>query len=287
MVKRSLPGLLALCLVLSAQAGTYVQFRTVFGDIGVEMMDKDKPATVQNFLRYQTNGYFRNVFLHRCVPNFVVQGGEFITLNRSNTNLFQPSDLFSWPNFPAVTNEFSVGPRISNSYGTIAMARVGGEVNSATSQWFFNLSDNPELDLIDGGFTVFGRVVHGTNVLNIFNSLSLGTGMVDMRTWFPESAFGDLLKELPVRFAGYFHPFINELIYVDITLLRVEISQEPSGTRVIRWDSVENRTNTVQYTDTSPPEWKTLISTNGNGNRFEIVDPTSSSPFRFYRVKVD
>jgi hypothetical protein len=58
------------------------------------------------------------------------------------------------PTFPAVTNE----PGLSNLRGTVAMARVGGQTNSATSQWFINLADNTSLDNVDGGFTVFARV---------------------------------------------------------------------------------------------------------------------------------
>lgn len=272
---------------LSLQAGTYVQFRTVLGDIEVDLMDQDKPATVNNFIRYLTNGYYQNVFFHRCLPGFVVQGGEFISLTQTSGNLLVPENTFAFPDFPAVTNEFAVGPRVSNTYGTIAMARAAGQTNSATSQWFFNLADNAGLDNVDGGFTVFGRVVRGTNVLEIFNALDLNRGIIDMRNWYPSTSYGELFKTLPVLFLGLDYPRLNDLIYVDITMLRVQVQQGTAGERIIRWRSVLNRTNRVEYTDIMPPQWKILASTNGTGQTAQITDVATGVPFRFYRVRVD
>src|SRR6266446_10470977 len=70
----------------SAQAGTLAQFRTVFGDIEVELYDQDKPVTVQNFIRYVQSGRNQNEFSHRLRPGFVVQGGGFTVTNRGTTN---------------------------------------------------------------------------------------------------------------------------------------------------------------------------------------------------------
>ncbi|MEB3209922.1 MAG: peptidylprolyl isomerase [Leptolyngbyaceae bacterium] len=113
------------------------------------------PQTVQNFQNYVNDGDYVNSIIHRSVPGFVVQGGGFTS-----------TDVNSIPPIPTdapVTNEFSL--ERSNTRGTIAMAKLGGNPNSATSQWFFNLADNNDpndpnsLDNQNGGFTVFGEVL--------------------------------------------------------------------------------------------------------------------------------
>ena len=153
----------------SAGAGTLVQFRTVFGDMEVELYDQDKPVTVQNFLNYIESGRYQNEIAHRLVPGFVIQGGGFTLVSNTITPV---------PTFPPITNEFGVGRQFSNVYGTIAMAKLGGDTNSATSQWYFNLTNNAFLDAPDTNdfFVVFGHVIAGTNVLNIFNSFQNYTG---------------------------------------------------------------------------------------------------------------
>src|SRR6516162_715940 len=127
------------------QAGTLAQFRTVFGDIEVELYDQDKPVTVQNFIRYVQSGRYTNEFSHRLMPGFVLQGGGFAVANPGATNW----QVYAIPTFPPIVNEFGTGPRLSNVYGTIAMAKLRGDTNSATAQWFFNLVDNTALDAPD------------------------------------------------------------------------------------------------------------------------------------------
>ncbi|MDQ3315093.1 MAG: peptidylprolyl isomerase [Verrucomicrobiota bacterium] len=103
-----------------------------------------------------TNGALASLFIHRSVTNFVIQSGGYIgTVYPSVPTVLQGTAVAP---FPPVKNE----PFISNRRGTIAMAKVGGDPNSATSQWFINLADNSggsaALDTQNGGFTVFGRV---------------------------------------------------------------------------------------------------------------------------------
>src|SRR5437879_8703206 len=105
-----------------ASAGTLAQFRTRFGDIDVELYDQDKPVTVQNFIRYVQSGAYTNMFLHRCIPDFIVQGGGFSTTNQLATNRFAVFE--SVPNFGAISNELNIGARLSTVYGTIAMAKA-------------------------------------------------------------------------------------------------------------------------------------------------------------------
>src|SRR5258708_25363847 len=99
------------CVSAAASAGTLAQFRTVFGDIEVELYDQDKPVTVQNFIHYIQSGAYQNEFAHRIVPGFVVQGGGFTVTNRGTTNW----SILDVPNFGNITNEFSVGRKFSNT----------------------------------------------------------------------------------------------------------------------------------------------------------------------------
>src|ERR1041385_8622492 len=94
----------------SARAGTLAQFRTVFGDIEVELYDQDKPVTVRNFINYVQSGRYQNEFAHRLEPGFVLQGGGYAVTNRNTTNWA----AFSIPADPPITNEFASGRKLSN-----------------------------------------------------------------------------------------------------------------------------------------------------------------------------
>ncbi len=134
--------------------GTIARITTSLGNIDVHLFDTLTPATVANFLNYATGGDYVNTIIHRVVANFIVQGGGFrpqLPASHITTD-------------PAVVNE----PGVSSQIGTIAMAKVGNQINSATSEWFFNLGDNnTNLDNQNGGFTVFGEVIgNGMTVVN-------------------------------------------------------------------------------------------------------------------------
>lgn len=257
------------------RAGTLVQFRTAFGDIEVELYNQDKPVTVQNFLNYIQSGRYANEFSHRLVPGFVLQGGGFTLV--SNT-------ISAIPTFSAITNEFGVGRTFSNVYGTIAMAKLGGDTNSATSQWFFNLVDNTFLDAPDTNdfFVVFGHVIQGTNVLNIFNSFQSYTGTQ------PSNLVANLSGNFGANFTTcpLLYPSLasTNFVFLDITLLQVAI-QPVFGGQQISWNSATGLTNYVEFTTNFPPVWSTLFATNGTGSRMSVVDATAS-PNRFYRVRV-
>jgi len=133
---------------------------TPLGDIPVELYPNMAPQTVANFQAYADSGDWDGSLVHRSVPGFVIQGGGFREVAGAYAAI--PTD-------PPVPNE----PCLSNTAGTIAMARVGGQPNSATSQWFINLANNTSLDSSDGvGFTAFGRVIgHGMNVVQVIAAL--------------------------------------------------------------------------------------------------------------------
>src|SRR5262249_22680638 len=130
---------------------TLIHFNTNLGGFDVELFDQQTPQTVANLISYIQSGAYANSIFHRTVSDFVIQGGGF----EFHTN---PNRLDSVTTHAAVQNE----PGISNQIGTIAMAKLGGDPNSATSQFFFNLADNsrgnPMLDTQNGGFTAFGQV---------------------------------------------------------------------------------------------------------------------------------
>lgn len=159
---RLIAALLAsLLFIAPASAGTIVRVSTSLGDYSIELFDETAPLTVANFLGYVQRDDYNGTYLHRVVDNFVVQGGAY------RFKLFEgPIDI---PVGPAVVNEFGA----SNTRGTVAMAKIDGDPDSATNQWFVNLSDNSaNLDTNNGGFTVFGTVLgDGMQVLDAIDAL--------------------------------------------------------------------------------------------------------------------
>jgi cyclophilin family peptidyl-prolyl cis-trans isomerase len=280
------PAILFVCLFAGTafcQAGTLAQFRTVFGDIEVELYDQDKPVTVQNFIRYVQSGAYQDEFAHRLIPGFVIQGGGFTVTNRGATN----AQILPVPTFPPITNEFGVGRRFSNVFGTIAMAKLGGDTNSATSQWFFNLTNNASLDANDTNdlFVVFGHVIRGTNVLNVFNSFVNWFGYfsppqdTNLVLQYYQAPFDNLPLLQP-------NTYDSNFVYLDITLLQLAVKPQPSGARLLTWDSPSGMTNILEYATNLPPVWSTLVQTNGTGAPIAILDPAVADRSRFYRVRV-
>jgi uncharacterized protein (TIGR03437 family) len=134
--------------LLAAQpaATQLVLFKTTLGDIEVTLLPGTAPATVANFLSYANKRAYDNTIFHRSVRGFIIQAGGF---------KWDGAKAAEIPQDPAVKNEFS----LSNTRGTIAMAKLGDDPNSATNQWFFNLGDNTaNLNNQNGGFTVFGQI---------------------------------------------------------------------------------------------------------------------------------
>lgn len=120
-------------------------------DIDFLLFENRTPITRDNFLGYVNRGDYTNMFVHRLVPGFVIQGGGFTVVNGAGGGPASANVATQ----PPIQNEFGV----SNTLGTISMAKLGGDPNSATSQWFISTGANSDnLDNQNGGFTVFGRV---------------------------------------------------------------------------------------------------------------------------------
>ena len=150
--------LLAALLAASVQAGTLVRMESNLGTFEMELFDTNTPVTANNFLSYVNSGRFDGTIIHRSVPGFIVQAGGFAV---------SPDGIRSVPSFGTITNE----PGISNLRGTVAMAKVGGNPHSATSQWFVNLADNSaNLDFQNEGFTVVGKIFG--NGMRVADSIS-------------------------------------------------------------------------------------------------------------------
>ena len=144
-----LPTLLLGLSALSAGArATVVEFQTSLGDFKVNLFDQHTPKTVNNFLDYVNSAAYKSSVVHRSAPGFVIQGGGFGYDGQWPLTVIDQA--------AAVDNE----PRLSNVRGTLAMAKLNGDPDSATNQWFVNLADNSaNLDRQNGGFTVFGQVM--------------------------------------------------------------------------------------------------------------------------------
>lgn len=138
--------------------------QTSMGTITLELDAARAPATVANFLAYAEAGYYDGLIFHRVPPGFVIQGGGYTP------------DFRHRPTRPPVRNEADNG--LSNLRGTIAMARTD-DPHSATAQFFISLRDNPELDFVDKtregwGYTVFGRVIEGLDVVDRIGAVPTG-----------------------------------------------------------------------------------------------------------------
>jgi peptidyl-prolyl cis-trans isomerase A (cyclophilin A) len=138
-----------------------VLFETSMGNVVVELNRMRAPATSNNFLRYVLEGAYDGTIFHRVMPEFVVQGGGY-TSDYIERELHEP-----------VINESGNG--LLNNSGTIAMARFS-DPHSATSQFYFNMSNNKSLNPSSKGwgYTVFGDVLEGAEVLLAISQVETG-----------------------------------------------------------------------------------------------------------------
>ena len=168
--------LLILCLLAlpTAVLAQNVVIETPLGDIEIELLEEDAPKTVANFLKYIESDSYNKSFIHRSVPGFIIQGGGFYFVDNAANAI---------TTFEPVENEF----KVSNTRGTVAMAKLSNQPDSATSQWFINVDDNSaNLDGQNGGFTVFAKVVGG------------GMDIVDAINQLPRVNAGGAFTDLPV-----------------------------------------------------------------------------------------
>lgn len=163
---------LILCLLLpftaaqSSDSHPMVTIQTNLGDIVVKLDREHAPKTVDNFLRYVQEGFYDNTIFHRIINGFMIQGGGFTP------------DFVKKETREPVKNEADNG--LKNKPGTIAMARTG-DPHSATAQFFINIADNKSLNHTrptrnGWGYTVFGKVVDGADVVDKIRKTRTGSG---------------------------------------------------------------------------------------------------------------
>lgn len=156
--------ILAACLCTQAAlAGPLVQLDTNKGAIVLELDAERAPKTVENFLAYVKSGHYAGTIFHRVIDGFMIQGGGYTPA------------LEAKPTQAPIALESRNGLR--NVRGSIAMARTA-DPDSATSQFFINVVDNPRLDYPrpDGhGYAVFGSVVKGMDVVDAIKAVPTGT----------------------------------------------------------------------------------------------------------------
>ncbi|MBD2812559.1 peptidylprolyl isomerase A [Xenorhabdus sp. Vera] len=158
MFKRIFVSLMAACAIgviatPALAAETHVKLMTSAGEIELELDSNKAPITTKNFVEYVNEGFYNNTIFHRVIPGFMIQGGGFT------------KDMKQKATREPIKNEADNGLR--NLRGTIAMARTADK-DSATSQFFINVTDNAFLDhgQRDFGYAVFGKVVKGMDVVD-------------------------------------------------------------------------------------------------------------------------
>ncbi|MDO8278683.1 MAG: peptidylprolyl isomerase [Burkholderiaceae bacterium] len=151
-----------------AQTAPQVRFATNMGDIVVEVYPDKAPKTVENFLQYVRDKHYDGTIFHRVINNFMIQGGGF------------DARYAQKPTRAPVAHEgrealAKGGPR--NVVGTLAMARTPNP-DSASAQFFINVKDNAFLDPTaqNPGYTVFGKVLRGMEVVDRIKALPTGAG---------------------------------------------------------------------------------------------------------------
>ena len=137
----------------AAEPNPQVRVTTSLGEFVIEVRSDRAPLTAANFLRYVREGFYTNTLFHRVIANFVIQGGG----HDATTQQLKPTH-------ENVFNESGNG--LQNKRGTVGLAR-GDSAHSGNAQFYVNLVDNPDLDPVPTrwGYTVFGRVVQGMDVI--------------------------------------------------------------------------------------------------------------------------
>ena len=162
----------ALCLVAGTAlaANPEVEIETTAGTVKLELYPEAAPKTVENFLTYVRSGHYAGTQFHRVIKGFMIQGGGYDTEFREKPTR---------PPIP-IEAEQSVKAGMSNKPGSVAMARTG-DPNSAAAQFFINVADNKRLDFRSAdaqgyGYTVFGKVVSGMDVVDRIAKSATGAG---------------------------------------------------------------------------------------------------------------
>ena len=130
-----------------------ITLQTNKGDITIELLEKDAPKTVANFVKLAKEGFYDGTKFHRVIKDFMIQGGDPQTKDDALSARWGTGG-------PGYQFEDEIHANNKNTIGTIAMANAGPNTNG--SQFFINTANN---NFLDGKHTVFGKVVLGLDVV--------------------------------------------------------------------------------------------------------------------------
>jgi len=154
-----------------------VSLKTNKGEIVIELNAEKAPVTVANFLKYVNAKHYNGTVFHRIIDGFMIQGGGMA---------MDGGSLVEKETGAGIKNESNNG--LKNDTGTIAMARTP-DPDSATAQFFINVVDNAGLNFpTGGGYTVFGKVIKGMDVVNAIKAVKTAPGDVPVEPVVIESA---------------------------------------------------------------------------------------------------
>ena len=249
--------------------------------------------TVDNFLYYVNSNSYDNTIIHRSVKDFVIQGGGYVYKDGTINELVTKDP---------VVNE----PVNSSVFGTIAMAKVSGKPDSATSQWFINLANNSFLDIQNEGFSVFGRVIDdGMLVVNEMASTNVYDGTIingafsTLPLWEYEGGNpkeSDYLIVEEIKVIGLKIGLINNNYIKDkdgfsqingsspITVSAYEIGKETTLNSIKDYDGNLHAGDNLEETASSY-KYHGMLDVNGDGV-FETIFTNKSSK-RWVTAKVD
>jgi cyclophilin family peptidyl-prolyl cis-trans isomerase len=202
-----------------------VTLQTTMGDITLSLFPDQAPVTVDNFLRYVDEGFYDGTIFHRVVAGFVIQGGGL------------DAQMNSKATHAPIINEADNG--LSNDIYTIAMARTT-DPNSATSQFFINLVDNPVLDYSNtsAGYAVFGEVIEGKDVVDAMGAVATTTVGV-----YKNVPVDTVSIQKAARFSDA-APVLN-------VMTDQNLSEDSPGGTIITTAEVINSDKTITYTLTT------------------------------------
>lgn len=222
-----------------------VRMSTTKGNIDVVLYSSLTPGTVANFLAYN----YANTLFHRAPTGFVLQGGGY-------TSYASPDVFESITRQASITNE----PGVTNGFGTLAMAKVADDPNSATSEFFINLGNNASnLDNQNGGFTVFGRVA------------SVSTGVLSTLAAVPTGNYAVKLRQNGVT------PSSANYSFTDIPIDQTPVPSTIDQTKLMKVTAVTNLPVLSHAITTSPNSAVATATLNGTQLQITAVAPGSTS----------
>ena len=239
------------------------KFSTVAGDFDVLLRADAAPVSVANFTSYANSGRYDSTIIHRSTTYNpadiqIVQGGGFVLSTNSLS--------------PVVTDApIILETALTNSRGTLAMARTA-DLDSATSQWFFNVADNPGLD---GSYAVFGIVIGsgGLSVLDALGAVPAYNASTNLG-----AAFGELPLTQPALQPQYL------LLIHSVAVTPFQVTGIRPGTNGVQLDWTALSTNTPvkveRATNLAAGNWQVVSSNNTQATFTDTNAPSAA----FYRV---